>query len=66
MAEQYRCYFISRDGRARSLASIAANDPMSAIAMAVERYRLLDYGTVEVWLNRDRVLRYEKPRVAAR
>ena len=56
MIEHYRCYFISRDGRARSLASIAAPDPMSAVGLATKRFPLKGYPIVEVWQRADRVL----------
>ena len=61
MAEQYRCYFISRDGKGRSLASIAASDPMAAIKSAIQRFPLQGYRYVEVWHRSDRVLACENP-----
>lgn len=65
--EQYRCYFIQRDGRGRSLASIGAGDPLAAALIATERYPRLAFWEVEVWLNSDRVYtcdRYQLGRAA--
>ncbi len=57
--QQYRCYFIDRDGRGRSLASIPAEDPRSAIEIATRRFPGLSFRSVEVWYNSDRVLTVE-------
>lgn len=64
--EQYRCYFINRDGTGRSLASIGATDPASAVRIATERYPRLEYRKVEVWHNSDRVMTLEHPQFAQR
>jgi hypothetical protein len=61
MSEQYRCYFISKDGRARSLASIPAPDPRAAVHSAIQRYSLHGYRFVEVWRGSDRVFACENP-----
>ena len=53
--EQYRCYFIQRDGRSRSVASVGACDPVDAVLAATARYPHLEFREVEVWLNSDRV-----------
>jgi|SwirhisoilCB3_FD_contig_61_476391_length_333_multi_4_in_0_out_0_1 hypothetical protein len=65
MTESYRCYFISRDGRGRSLASITATDPMTAVKLAIQRFPLKAYRMVEVWLGSDRVFVCENPAAAA-
>ena len=64
MLEHYRCYFISRDGKARSLATILAHDAMEAVNTAVTRYPLKAYRFVEVWQRCDRVLTCENPTAA--
>ena len=61
MAEHYRCYFISRDGKGRSLASIVASDPMAAIKSAIQKFPLQGYRYVEVWHRCDRVFACEIP-----
>jgi hypothetical protein len=61
--EEYRCYFISRDGTGRSLASISAVDPATALEIAIRRLPHLQYRFVEVWHNSDRVLATERRRV---
>ena len=57
--ELYRCYFISRDGKGLSLASVMAHDATSAVAAAIARFPRLKFKAVEVWLNSDRVLTAE-------
>ena len=59
--QQYRCYFIDRDGRGRSLASIPAEDPRSAVEIATRRFPGLAFRSAEVWHNSDRVLTMEAP-----
>jgi hypothetical protein len=56
MIQQYRCYFIDRDGTGRSLASIPAKDPLTAVEIATRRFPGLASRAVEVWYNSDRVL----------
>ena len=59
VVELYRCYFISRDGKGLSLASVMAHDATSAVAAAIARFPRLKFKAVEVWLNKDRVLTAE-------
>lgn len=61
MAEEYRCYFITRDGRGRTLASIGADNPATAVEIAKRRFPIRDYRTIEVWHRCDRVLVYDNP-----
>jgi hypothetical protein len=56
MIQQYRCYFIDKDGTGRSLASIPAKDPLAAVEIATRRFPALASRSVEVWYNSDRVL----------
>jgi hypothetical protein len=65
MAEEYRCYFISRDGTGRTLASIGAENPTSALEIAKRRFHIRDYRSVEVWHRCDRVLVHVNPTRAA-
>jgi hypothetical protein len=49
-----------RDGRGKSLARIAAPDPLTAAEIVKQRHRF-NGRTIEVWLNSDRVLTWRNP-----
>jgi hypothetical protein len=45
---QFKCYFIDRDGRGRSLATLRASDPASAVQLALAKFPPLRGRAVEV------------------
>jgi hypothetical protein len=55
MQAHYRCYFIDRDGNGRSVTTIPAPDPASAVDIALRRFPRLKHQSVEVFEGSDRV-----------
>jgi len=56
MVDEYKCYFIERDGRGRSLATIAASNAANALEIALRRFPQIPFVTIEVYLRSDCVL----------